>query len=278
MLTIGCHLSRKKGFLEMAEEAVSIQANTFQYFTRNPRGGASAKLNKTDVAAYLAYAKEHDIRDVLAYAPYDANPATDKTSERDFTLMVYAEDLERLAEMEGPLYLIRPGSRLSASIEDGLAEVAGALNNVVTPGMKTCVLLNTMAGEGTQVGTSFEQLAAIIDQVDHPEHVGVCLDCASAWAEGYDIVGDLDGVLDQFNRVIGLDKLRAVHLNDAAHERGSHVDRHTRIGEGLIGFEALAAMINHPKLAAVPFYLEEPDAALATYAHDIACFREAYHG
>ena len=262
MLTIGCHLSKRRGYLEMAKEAASINANTFQYFTRSPRGSEQAALDEKDVAAYLAFAKEHGIHDALAYAPYDADPATDKMNERDFALMVYSEDLARLAEVDGSLYLIRPGSRLNISVEEGLADVADALNKIITPSMKTCVLLDTMAGEGTQVGTSFEQLAAIIAKVEHPEHVGVCFDCAGVWAEGYDIVGDLDGVL----------------LNDATHERGSHVDRHARIGEGKIGFDALAALVNHPKLAGVPFYLEEPDSTLVIYERDVARFQEAYKG
>lgn len=229
MLTIGCHLSKRRGYLEMAKEAASINANTFQYFTRSPRGSEQAALDEKDVAAYLAFAKEHGIHDALAYAPYDA-------------------------------------------------DVADALNKIITPSMKTCVLLDTMAGEGTQVGTSFEQLAAIIAKVEHPEHVGVCFDCAGVWAEGYDIVGDLDGVLEEFDRTIGLNKLKAVHLNDATHERGSHVDRHARIGEGKIGFDALAALVNHPKLAGVPFYLEEPDSTLVIYERDVARFQEAYKG
>lgn len=276
MLTIGCHLSKRRGYLEMAKEAASINANTFQYFTRSPRGSEQAALDEKDVAAYLAFAKEHGIHDALAYAPYDADPATDKMNERDFALMVYSEDLARLAEVDGSLYLIRPGSRLDISVEEGLADVADALNKIITPSMKTCVLLDTMAGEGTQVGTSFEQLAAIIDKVDHPEHVGVCFDCAGVWAEGYDIVGNLDGVLEEFDRVIGLDRLHAIHLNDSMNARGSHKDRHARIGEGEIGFKALAAVTNHPKLRDLPFYLETPNPDLAGYAEEIAALRRAH--
>lgn len=278
MLTIGCHLSKRRGYLEMAKEAASINANTFQYFTRSPRGSKQAELDAKDVREYLAFAQEHGLHDVLAYAPYDTDPATAKMGERDFALMTYAEDLAQLAELEIPMYLVRPGSRMDISVDEGLADVADALNKVITPSQKTMVLLDTMAGEGSQVGTSFEQLAAIIDQVKLTDHVGVCLDCAGVWAEGYDIVNDLDGVLDEFDRVIGLDKLRAVHLNDATHERGSHVDRHARIGEGKIGFDALAALVNHPKLAGVPFYLEEPDSTLVIYEHDVARFQEAYTG
>lgn len=278
MLTIGCHLSKRRGYLEMAKEAASIHANTFQYFTRSPRGSKQAELDAKDVREYLAFARDHGIHDVLAYAPYDTDPATDKMNERDFALMTYAEDLAQLAELEVPAYLVRPGSRMGISVEEGLADVAGALNKVITPSQKTMVLLDTMAGEGTQVGTSFEQLASIIGQVKLADHVGVCFDCAGVWAEGYDIVNDLDGVLDQFDRTIGLSKLRAVHLNDATHERGSHVDRHARIGEGKIGFDALTALVNHPKLAGVPFYLEEPDSTLVIYEHDVARFQEAYTG
>lgn len=278
MLTIGYHLSKRRGYTEMAREAASINANTFQYFTRSPRGSEQAPLDEKDVASYLAFIHEHGIHDVLAYAPYDTDPATAKMSERDFALMVYAEDLAQLAELEGGLYLVRPGSRLGIGAEEGLIQVADALNKVITPGQKTTVLLDTMAGEGTQVGASFEQLAVIIDRVQHADHVGVCFDCAAVWAEGYDLAGDLDGVLDAFDHTIGLSKLRAVHLNDATHERGSHVDRHARIGEGKIGFEALAALVNHPKLAGVPFYLEEPDSTLVVYEHDVARFRRAYTG
>ena len=278
MLTIGCHLSKRRGYLEMAREAVSINANTFQYFTRNPRGGAVADLDTKDVQEYLAFAQQHGLRDVLAYAPYDADPATDKMNERDFALLVYAEDLARLAEVEGTLYLIRPGSRLDISLDEGLRNVADALNKVITPSQNTTVLLDTMAGEGTQVGCSFQQLATIIDQVKLPDHVGVCLDTAAVWAEGYDIVGNLDGVLEEFDRTIGLKKLRAVHLNDATHDLGSHVDRHARIGEGKIGFEALSALANHPKLVGVPFYLEEPESTLVVYERDVERFRKAYQG
>lgn len=278
MLTIGCHLSKRRGYLEMAKEAASINANTFQYFTRSPRGSEQAALDEKDVNAYRAFCQEHGIHSALAYAPYDTDPATDKMSERDFALMVYAEDLAQLAELDGTLYLVRPGSRLDISIEEGLADVAEALNKVITPSQKVTVLLDTMAGEGTQVGTTFEQLAAIIGQVKLADHVGVCFDCAAVWAEGYDIVGDLDGVLEEFDRAIGLDKLRAVHLNDATHERGSHVDRHARIGEGTIGFPALTALVNHPKLAGVPFYLEEPDSTLVIYERDVAHFQQAYTG
>ena len=275
MLTIGCHLSKRRGYLEMAKEAASINANTFQYFTRSPRGSEQAALDEKDVAAYLAFAKEHGIHDALAYAPYDADPATDKMNERDFALMVYSEDLARLAEVDGSLYLIRPGSRLDISVEEGLADVADALNKIITPSMKTCVLLDTMAGEGTQVGTSFEQLAAIIAKVDHPEHVGVCFDCAGVWAEGYDIVGDLDGVLEEFDRVIGLDRLRAIHLNDSKNPLGARKDRHECIGRGELGLEALERVLRFAAARDLPVVLETPN-DLTGYAAEIALLRNNF--
>ena len=278
MLTIGCHLSRRKGFLEMAEEAVSVKANTFQYFTRNPRGGAQAQESEKDLAAYQAFATQHGITTALAYAPYSADPATDRQNTRDFAILVYAEDLARLEQLPGHNYLIRPGSALEETPDAAMAQCAAALNEVITPQQSTRVLLDTMAGEGTQIGRSFQQLAQIISQVKHPDHMGVCLDTAAVWAEGYDIAGHLDDVLQQFDKTLGLDKLLAVHLNDSKYPCGSHVDRHARIGEGAIGFNALAALMNHPKLAGVPFYLEEPDSTLVIYEHDIARFQAAYTG
>lgn len=278
MLTIGCHLSRRKGFLEMAEEAVSVKANTFQYFTRNPRGGAQAQESEKDLAAYQAFAAQHGITTALAYAPYSADPATDHQATRDFAIMVYTEDLARLEQLPGHNYLIRPGSALEETPGAAMAQCAAALNEVITPQQSTRVLLDTMAGEGTQIGRSFQQLAQIIGQVKHPDHMGVCLDTAAVWAEGYDIAGHLDDVLQQFDKALGLDKLLAVHLNDSKYPCGSHVDRHARIGEGAIGFNALAALMNHPKLAGVPFYLEEPDSTLVIYEHDVARFQQAYTG
>ena len=258
MLTIGCHLSKRRGYLEMAKEAASINANTFQYFTRSPRGSRQAELDTKDVREYLAFAADHGMRDVLAYAPYDTDPAAAQMSERDFALMTYAEDLAQLAELQVPLYLVRPGSRMGISVEEGLADVADALNKVITPSQTTLVLLDTMAGEGSQVGTSFEQLAAIIDQVKLADHVGVCLDCAGVWAEGYDIVDDLDGVLEEFDRILGLNRLKAVHVNDSLNPPGSRKDRHALTGQGTIGEEAIVRVLTHPALRDLPFILETP--------------------
>ena len=275
MLTIGCHLSDKDGYLGMAKAAVSIGANTFQFFTRNPRGGAQKALDPQDIAAFEDYAPEHGIEVILGYAPYTANPASADQREHDFTMMVLAEDLARMAETPQAMYTLQPGSALGKSVDEALARVAAALNDVITPSQETPVLVQTMAGEGTQVGSTFEQLARILDQVKFDDHTGVLFDACRVWGAGYDIVDDLDGVVEEFDRVIGLDKLWAVHLNDSVDACGSHKDRHAPIGDGRIGLPALAAMVNHPKLRAVPFYLEAPDPTLAKYGATIEKLHQA---
>ena len=278
MLKIGCHLSTKRGFLEMAKETISIKGNTFQYFTRNPRGGAQKMLDIKDIDAYKGYAEEHGIDVLCAYAPYVLEPASSDMARKDFTLMVMSEDLARLEEIPGQFYLIRPGS--APGIDEGstIKNVADVVNKALMPSMSSMVLLDTMAGEGSQIGFTFEQLAKIIDAIDLDDKVGVCMDSSAVWASGYDIASDLDGVLSEFDQLIGLEKLKAVHLNDSKEALGSHVDRHARIGEGTIGFEALSAMTNHPKLSDVAFYLEEPDSDLVVYEHDIVRFQKAYTG
>lgn len=278
MLKIGCHLSTKRGFLDMAKEIVSIDGNTFQYFTRNPRGGAQKKLDIKDVEAYRAFAKDNGIDVLCAYAPYDVEPASSDMSKRDFTLMVMSEDLARLEEIPGQFYLVRPGSAPGVSEGDAIGNIADVVNRSLSPSMSSMLILDTMAGEGSQIGSTFEQLARIIDAIDLKDKVGICMDASAVWAAGYDIVGDLDGVLDEFDRAIGLDKLMVVHLNDSKEGLGSKVDRHARIGEGRIGFDALAAMVVNPRLANVAFYLEEPDPDLVVYERDIARFRKASSG
>ena len=276
MFTIGCHLSSAKGYLHMAKDAVSIDANTFQFFTRNPRGGRAKAIDPKDVAAYVAYAPEHGIERILAHAPYTLNPASDKQQTRDFALMVLAEDLGRMEETPHQLYNMHPGSAVGQPCEVAIAKIADALNQSLLPHQTTTLLLETMAGKGSEIGGTFEELAAIIAQVELESHVGVCLDTCHVWDAGYDIVGDLDGVLEEFDRVIGLDRLHAIHLNDSMNARGSHKDRHARIGEGEIGFKALAAVTNHPKLRDLPFYLETPNPDLAGYAEEIAALRRAH--
>lgn len=276
MFTIGCHLSSAKGYLHMAKDAVSIDANTFQFFTRNPRGGRAKAIDPKDIAAFAAYAPEHGIERILAHAPYTLNPASDKQQTRDFALMVLAEDLGRMEETPHQLYNMHPGSAVGQPCEVAIAKIADALNQSLLPHQTTTLLLETMAGKGSEIGGTFEELAAIIAQVELESHVGVCLDTCYVWDAGYDIVGDLDGVLEEFDRVIGLDRLHAIHLNDSMNARGSHKDRHARIGEGEIGFKALAAVTNHPKLRDLPFYLETPNPDLAGYAEEIAALRRAH--
>ena len=276
MFTIGCHLSSAKGYLHMAKDAVSIDANTFQFFTRNPRGGRAKAIDPKDIAAFAAYAPEHGIERILAHAPYTLNPASDKQQTRDFALMVLAEDLGRMEETPHQLYNMHPGSAVGQPCEVAIAKIADALNQSLLPHQTTTLLLETMAGKGSEIGGTFEELAAIIAQVELESQVGVCLDTCHVWDAGYDIVGDLDGVLEEFDRVIGLDRLHAIHLNDSMNARGSHKDRHARIGEGEIGFKALAAVTNHPKLRDLPFYLETPNPDLAGYAEEIAALRRAH--
>ena len=276
MFTIGCHLSSAKGYLHMAKDAVSIDANTFQFFTRNPRGGRAKAIDPKDIAAFAAYAPEHGIERILAHAPYTLNPASDKQQTRDFALMVLAEDLGRMEETPHQLYNMHPGSAVGQPCEVAIAKIADALNQSLLPHQTTTLRLETMAGKGSEIGGTFEELAAIIAQVELESHVGVCLDTCHVWDAGYDIVGDLDGVLEEFDRVIGLDRLHAIHLNDSMNARGSHKDRHARIGEGEIGFKALAAVTNHPKLRDLPFYLETPNPDLAGYAEEIAALRRAH--
>ena len=276
MFTIGCHLSSAKGYLHMAKDAASIDANTFQFFTRNPRGGRAKEIDPADVAAYTAFAADHGIERILAHAPYTLNPASDKQQTRDFALMVLAEDLGRMEETPHQLYNMHPGSAVGQPKDVAIAKIAEALNESLLPVQSTTLLLETMSGKGSEVGGTFEELAAIIAQVDLADHVGVCLDTCHVFAAGYDIVGDLDGVVEEFDRVIGLDRLRAIHLNDSLMPFGSHKDRHARIGEGEIGFEALAAVTNHPKLRDLPFYLETPNPTLAGYGEEIAALRGAH--
>lgn len=276
MLTIGCHLSTRYGYLRMAEESVSIGAATFQYFTRNPRGGAQRALDRKDVAAFNAYVADHGLHDIMGYAPYDVDPGEGDQAKQDFACRVMLEDLERLETMPGSRYLVRPGSIGTTPVDQGIANAAAAFGQVARAHPDVPLLLATMPAEGTQIGSTFEQLAAILDGMGEGAPAGVLLDASAAYAAGYDLKGDLDGVLQKFDQVIGLDRLKAVHLNDLKEGLGAHADRHTPIGEGQLGFEALAALTVHPALDGLPFYLEEPKADLVMYERDIARFRAYY--
>lgn len=271
---IGCHLSASKGYLHMGREALSIGANTFQFFTRNPRGGNAKPVDEQDVANYLAYARENGIGIILAHAPYTLNGCSADPAIRDFAARTMADDLRRMEHLPGNLYNFHPGSHVSQGAEVGIGLIADMLNHVLWEDMHTTVLLETMAGKGSEVGRSFEELRAIIDRVEHQDKLGVCLDTCHVHDAGYDIVNDLDGVLTEFDRVIGLDRLKAVHVNDSKNPRGARKDRHEKIGLGFIGTEAIVRIMTHPALRDKPFLLETPN-ELDGYATEIAMLKEA---
>ena len=277
-LTIGCHLSIAKGYRAIAEEAVSLGANTFQFFTRNPRGGKAKAIDPADVASFRAYAAEQGIERILAHAPYTLNPASATEKTRDFARMALAEDLARMENTPGQLYNMHPGSHVGQGVDVGIELIAAALDEALRSEQTTTLLLETMAGKGSEIGGRFEELAAIIERVGLRDKVGVCLDTCHVWDAGYDIAGDLDGVLRVFDEVVGLDRLKAVHLNDSLNPRGARKDRHARIGEGFIGFEALSAVTRHPLLRDLPFYLETPQEEPSGYADEIARLRAAWEG
>ena len=274
MIRIGCHLSSSKGFMHMGQEAVSIGANTFQFFTRNPRGGAAKPLDEADIAAYRAFAAERGIGPVIAHAPYTLNACAAEEGLRTFARDTMRDDLRRLSHLPGNFYNFHPGSHVKQGTEAGIALIAETLNAVLPDAGETTVLLETMAGKGSEVGGRFEELRAIIDRVEHAERLGVCLDTCHVFDAGYDIVNDLDGVLAEFDRVIGLGRLRAVHLNDSMNALGSHKDRHACLGAGQIGLPALLGVVQHPALAGLPIALETPN-DLPGYAREIALVREA---
>ena len=275
MLRIGCHLSSAKGYLAMGREAVKLKANTFQYFTRNPRGGAAKPLDVADMEAYAAFAKEHGIDRILAHAPYTLNACARDESLRTFARNTMEDDLYRLSYLPSSMYNFHPGSHVQQGVEVGIDYIAELLNELLKPEQKTIVLLETMAGKGSEVGRTFEELRSILDKVELQEKMGVCLDTCHVYDAGYDIVEHLDEVLREFDQVIGLDRLRAVHLNDSKNPMGSHKDRHEKIGEGSIGLEAMVRIINHPALRELPFFLETPNEPEG-YAKEIALLKEHY--
>ena len=273
MPKIGCHLSSSRGFLHMGKEAVSIGAGTFQFFTRNPRGSRAKNIDEKDVASYLAYAAEHGIGTIVAHAPYTLNACSADAHVREFARLTMEDDLRRMEYLPGNLYNFHPGSHVGQGTEEGIRLIAELLNGILTPDQHTTVLLETMAGKGSEVGGRFEELAGIIERVDLKDKVGVCLDTCHVYDGEYDIVNDLDRVLEEFDRVIGLDRLKAVHVNDSKNPFGSHKDRHEKIGEGSIGLEALCRVVHHPLLRDLPFCLETPN-ELDGYAAEIRMLRE----
>ena len=258
MFYIGAHLSTAKGYAHMGKEALSISANTFQFFSRNPRGSKMKKLDEADIEKLMQIAEENNFGPLLAHAPYTLNPCSSTESVREFANLVLAEDLERLKYFDNTYYNLHPGSHTGLGIDAAIEIISAQLNLVLREDQETLVLLETMSGKGTEVGSKFEEIGRIIEGVNLKEKVGVCLDTCHVHEAGYDIVGDLDGVLEEFDKYIGLDKLYAIHLNDSKNERGAHKDRHEVIGKGKIGLEAIERIINHEKLRDLPFYLETP--------------------
>lgn len=277
MFYIGCHLSASDGFLAMGRTALSIGANTFQFFTRNPRGSKAKAIDPADVAAFLALAAENEFGTLVAHAPYTINPCSKDEHTREFARMTLADDLKRMEHLPGNVYNFHPGSHTGQGMETGIAQIAETLNAILTPGLRTTVLLETMSGKGSEVGSRFEELREIIDRVELSDKLGVCLDTCHVSDAGYDIADDLDGVLTEFDRVIGLERLKAVHINDSLNLRGAHKDRHARIGEGCLGAEALGRVVRHPALQGLPFVLETPN-ELAGYAREIALLKALREG
>lgn len=275
MIKIGCHLSASNGFLSMGKEALSIGADTFQFFTRNPRGGSAKPIDPKDIALFLDFANQNHFSPILAHASYTLNLCAADENIRSYAKEIMADDLRRMEYLPGNMYNFHPGSHVKQGADLGISYIIDALNEVLSPNQTTTVLLETMAGKGSEVGRSFNELRAIIDGVKLKEKLGVCLDTCHVYDAGYDIVNNLDGVLNEFDQVIGLDRLYAIHLNDSKNPFSSHKDRHETIGNGSLGLEAISRIINHPKLRHLPFFLETPN-ELPGYAEEIKLLKEMY--
>lgn len=275
MFIIGAHLSSSKGYTAMLRQAQEIGANTFQFFTRNPRGGKAKDIDCSDIEEFLKLKESENFPVILAHAPYTLNCCSDKEEVRQFAVNTFADDLKRMEYTPGQLYNFHPGSHVGQGAKKGLELIAGALNSVLYSEMTTTVLLETMAGKGTEIGRNFQELKEIIDKTELSDKLGICLDTCHVFDGGYDIVNDLDGVLEEFDKTIGLSRLKAVHLNDSKNPMGSHKDRHEKIGQGNIGADAMARIINHPALKDLPFYLETPN-DIGGYAEEIKLLKTLY--
>ncbi len=275
MLYIGCHLSATKGYLAMGRHAVALGANTFAFFTRNPRGGAAKPISQSDVDAFNELSREKGFGKLVAHAPYTMNLCSHDPSIRQFGKNMLADDMMRMEYTPGNYYNFHPGSHTGQGVETGIEQISAALNEVLKPEQTTTVLLEGMAGKGSEIGSKFEELKAIIDRVELKEKLGVCLDTCHLWEAGFDVVNDLDGVLEEFDRIVGLDRLKAMHLNDSKNPMTAHKDRHELIGSGHIGAEALINVVNHPALRGLPFILETPNDD-AGYADEIRLMRESF--
>ena len=269
MFNIGWHLSASEGFFGMGKTAFENGASTFAFFTRNPRGGQAKPLDKEDALKLNDFLKEKNLAPLVVHAPYTLNACSDKESVREFALQAFSEDLERMEAIPGNYYNFHPGSHMKQGIDVGINMICTLLNKILSPAQTTTVLLETMAGKGSEVGSRFEELKAIIDGVELSDKLGVCLDTCHVYDAGYDIKSNLDGVLEDFDRVIGLQKLKAIHLNDTKNPFCSHKDRHEKIGQGFLGLEVFEKVINHPSLKELPFILETPQESVAGYAEEI---------
>ena len=275
MLYIGNHTTSSKGYTAMAKQIIANGGNTFAFFTRNPRGGRAKAINEKDIQQFLALAKEHHFGKIVAHAPYTMNACAAREELRDFARETFRDDLRRMEYTPGNDYNFHPGSHVGQGAETGIRKIAEILNDVLTDDQSTTVLLETMSGKGSEMGRNFQEIRSILDLVDKKEKMGVCLDTCHVWDGGYDIVHDLDGVLDEFDQIIGLSRLKAVHLNDSLNDLGSHKDRHAKIGEGKIGLEALINVIRHPALKGIPFILETPNDDEG-WTKEIFLLRDAY--
>lgn len=274
MVYLGCHLTSSKGYENMAKEAISINADTFQFFTRNPRGGKAKAIDENDVDKYIKLAEEHRFGNVVAHAPYTLNPCSKDEKTREFAYMAMTDDLKRMEYIPGNYYNFHPGSHVGQGIEAGIKMISDMLNDIINPEQTTVVLLETMAGKGSEVGSRFEELRAIIDKVNLKDKMGVCLDTCHVHDAGYDIVNNLDSVLKEFDDIIGLDYLKAIHINDSKNPCGAHKDRHDVIGAGYIGKDTFKNILIHPKLQGLPFVLETPQENLQGYGEEIKMLRE----
>ena len=275
MLNIGCHLSTTKGYENMGKEALSIGANTFQFFTRNPRGGKAKAIDPVDISKLLEIIENSNFSKILAHSPYTLNGCSADEKTRAFAIEMMADDLARMEYLPNNLYNFHPGSHVKQGVEQGIDFIVEMLNKVLKPEQTTRVLLETMAGKGTEIGRTFEEIAEIISRVELNDHMGVCLDTCHIYDAGYDIVNDLDGVLDKFDEIIGLDRLMAIHLNDSKNPFNSHKDRHEKIGEGTLGLNTFENIINHPKLKNIPLFLETPN-ELDGYKEEIDLLKKLY--
>ena len=275
MLAVGSHLSVSKGFEGIAKDAMQIGANTFQFFTRNPQGGQAKDIDPEDVKKFLKTAEENHFQKFVAHAPYTLNACSDKPETREFARLVFKDDLKRMEYLPHNYYNFHPGSHVGQGTDKAIKMIADVLNEVLTPSQTTTVLLETMSGKGSEVGATFEELSEIINHVNLKEKVGVCLDTCHVYSAGYDIAGNLDGVLEKFDQIIGLDRLKAIHLNDSKTEFASHKDRHEQIGKGSIGIEAIIRLINHAKLRHLPFVLETPN-DMSGWAEEIRFLKENF--